>query len=30
MTFGHLRDAFVCPLLVQLRWWWATDGTAAL
>ena len=30
MDFAYLGTGFVCPLIARLRWWWVTDGSAAI
>jgi hypothetical protein len=30
METGHLRDGYVCLLILRLRWWWVTDGTSQI
>jgi hypothetical protein len=26
----HLREAFVCPLIIRLRWWWVAEARDAI
>jgi len=30
MQNAYLRAAYVCPLIIRLRWWWVTGGAASV